>query len=182
MESVRNTNPRWYALVVKTNYEKVVSSGLRGNGVDEFLPLYKVRRAWCDRVKQIQLPLFSGYVFARFPYVDRVPVLRIPGVISVVGFGGGPIPVDDNEIDTIKKLLSSNLPLAPWPFPKVGQRVQIEGGCLRGLEGILLKMKDHWRVIVSIQLLRRSVAVEIDRELVSVTGGQSALPRQGTIT
>jgi len=160
--------PCWYALRVRPQHEKAVASGLRDSALEEFLPLYRARRAWSDRIRELDLPLFDGYVFCRFLHENRVTVLRTPGVICVVGFGGELSPVEDREIDSIRRMVSSGFPVMPWPFLKVGKRIHIDHGPLRGLDGTLLRMKDRWRVVVSVGLLQRSVAVEIDRKLVSV--------------
>jgi transcription antitermination factor NusG len=164
MDTAPSAQASWYALKVKSQHEKVVASDLRDKALEEFLPLYRARRVWCDRVREVDTPLFSGYVFCRFPYENRVTVLRTSGVIRILGFGNKPSPVTDREIDSMRRMVSSGFRVTPWPFLEVGQRVCIDRGALRGLEGILLRTKDPWRVIVSVSLLQRSVAVEIDRE------------------
>jgi len=155
----------WFAVTVKLNYEKAVSQCLRYKGLEDYLPLYKANRRWSDRVQSVEVPLFPGYVFCRFDAYRRLPVLTTPGVMSIVGFGGDPVPVSESEIADIKAVLASGLPAQPWPFIRVGQPVRIERGSLAGLEGILLREKDAFRVVVSVELLQRSVAVEIDRNV-----------------
>ena len=162
-----NPYPRWYALTVKPRHEKAVAGALRNNALEEFLPLYRSRRVWSDRIKELDLPLFPGYVFCRFSLENRGLVLKMSSVISIVGFGNGPTPVADREMINLKNLIASGFPLVPWPFLKVGEKVRIERGPLQGLEGILLQVRNSWRVIVSVFLLRRSVAVEVDGALVS---------------
>lgn len=161
----------WFALTVKSQHEKAVAECLRYRDIEDYLPLYTVRRQWSDRVQSVELPLFPGYVFCRFDYRRRLPVLTTPGVHSIVGFGGEPVPVSESEIGGIKAVLASGLPAQPWPFIRIGQRVRIERGSLAGLEGILLREKDSFRVVVSVELLRRSVAVEIDRSVLCAVHG-----------
>jgi transcription antitermination factor NusG len=161
----------WYALAVKPQHEFRVFSGLQGLGdVEGFLPTYKDKRIWSDRVKVLDAPLFPGYVFARFPYpAGRVPVLRVAGVRSIVGFGSA-AAVPDEEIFMIRTLVNSSFPVRPWPFLRAGHRVRIAHGPLRGVEGVILEQKDEWRMVVSVELLQRSVAVLLDRSVLSRIG------------
>ena len=161
----------WYALAVKPQHEVRVFEGLRRlGGIEGFLPTYKDKRIWSDRVKILDTPLFPGYVFARFPYpARRVPVLRVAGVRAIVGLGHAASPLADEEIGTIRTLVSSTFPVRPWPFLRAGQRVRIDHGPLRGVEGIILEQKDEWRMIVSVELLQRSVSVLLDRSVLSRT-------------
>jgi len=160
------TNPefRWFALLVKSQHEKSVACALEGKGYEQFLPLYNVNRNWSDRLKQLTCPLFPGYVFCRFDVNCRLPILVTPGVLSVVGAGKVPLPVNDSEIEAIRSIVKSGLQAEPWPFLRVGQRVRIERGSLEGVEGILLAVKKPYRLIVSVTLLQRSVAVELDQD------------------
>jgi transcription antitermination factor NusG len=157
----------WYALVVKPNHEKAVFEHLSVSLYETVLPLYRSRRRWSDRVKEVTLPLFPGYVFCRFSYRNRVRVLRVPGVRSVVNNGLEPAPIPAREIESIQAVARSGLPVKPWPFLKVGQRVVMTAGPLRGLEGILVEFRKTWHVIVSVELLQRSVAAEVDIDSVS---------------
>src|ERR1035438_1462597 len=156
----------WYALRVQSRLACLVSTTLRGKGYEEFFPLYCSERRWSDRIKKIELPLFSGYLFCQFDVSDRLPVLTTPGVIGIVGAGKIPIPVDLDEIEAIRVILRSGLAAQPWPLLRVGSKVYIEGGPLAGLEGIISNTDKIYRLIVSVSLLQRSVAVEIDREWV----------------
>ena len=158
---------RWYAVRVKSNRENVVAASLAGKGLDRFLPTYSVRRQWSDRLIEIQVPLFKGYVFCFLDAVERMPVLTIPGVIELVGVAKAPIPVDDLEIEALQTIARNGLPTAPWPFLEAGQKVRIERGPLKDIEGLLIEVKNRFRLIVSISLLQRSVAVEVDRESVT---------------
>ena len=155
----------WYALQIQTKLGNVASATLRGKGYEEFLPLYRSRRRWSDRVKELELPLFPGYLFCRFDVTGRLmPILTTPGVISIVGAGRTPLPVDDQEIEAVRAILRSGLVAQPWPFLRSGSKVFIEGGPLAGVEGIVTNTDKVYRLVVSVNLLQRSVAVEIDRE------------------
>lgn len=152
----------WFALQIRSRYEKIAATLLHGKGYELFLPVYKSRRRWSDRIKELELPLFPGYLFCRFNPLDRLPILVTPGVIQVVGIGKSPVPVNDAEIAAIQTAVQSGLPRQPWPFLQVGQRVKIKSGPLQGLEGILLDFKGRHRLLLSVTLLQRSVAVEVD--------------------
>jgi transcription antitermination factor NusG len=154
----------WYALQVKTRFEKVVSRNLRGKGYEEFLPLYRRTSRWSDRTKEIELPLFPGYVFCRFNPLHRISILTIPGVNTIVGIGKILMPVEESELVNIRTVLESNLYCEPWPFLQVGQKVCVERGPLAGTQGIVILVKNRYRLVISVNLLQRSVAVEIDRD------------------
>jgi len=158
---------RWFALSVKSRCEKIVSTIARNKGFEEFLPLYKRRQRWSDRMKSVEFPLFPGYVFCRLDPLHRLPLLTIPGVLQFVGIGKTPVAIDDEEIGAIQSALSSGLSTEPWPYLEVGQRVRLEDGPLAGVEGLLVEVRKRCRVVVSVTLLKRSVAVEIDREWVA---------------
>jgi transcription antitermination factor NusG len=165
-ESQNINEHAWFAVQVRSQHEKAISLRLAGAGYAPFLPVYKCRRRWSDRVKEVMLPLFPGYLFCRLDPKVRLPILKTPGVIQIVGSNRIPIPVEDTEIEAIRRLVSSGLPAQPWPFLAVGDRVRIECGPLRGVEGILTAFKGTHRLLVSITLLQRSVAVEIDSAFV----------------
>jgi transcription antitermination factor NusG len=152
----------WFALQVRTRHEVGVAGFLKDKGYELFLPLYTCRRRWSDRVKSIETPLFPGYLFCRFNPQERFPILSTPGVIQMVGYNRLPIPVEESEIQAIQTLVTSGLPNQPWPFLAVGERVRIESGPLRGHEGVLVDFKGSHRLVLSITLLHRAVAVEID--------------------
>jgi len=157
-----NLSYPWYALRVKSRYENTVATHLQGRGYESFLPVYKSQRRWSDRFKEIELPLFSGYVFCQFSPLNRLPILSIPGVVHVVGVGRTPIPIDESEIAAIQAAIKSGVPSQPWPFLQVGNRVRIEYGPLCGLEGILSGFRGHQRLVLSVTLLQRSIAVQVD--------------------
>jgi transcription antitermination factor NusG len=160
----------WYAIRVKPNFEFVTSRALRAMGYDEFLPVYRSRRAWSDRVKELDMPLFSGYLFSRFDKRDPYRVLNTPGVVHVVSAGREPVPVDPGEIQSLQVICGSGVAAEPWPFLKVGQRVVVERGPLAGAEGVVVRLKAGYRLVASLSLLQRSVAAEIDRESVRPIG------------
>ena len=166
----------WFALQVRTRQEASVAQQLNGQGYEQFLPLYKVRKRWSDRIKEVNAPLFPGYLFCRFNPQDRLPILKTPGVIQIVGFNNGPAAVDEAEIHSIQTLVAAGVPHQPWPFLAAGDRVRIESGPLLGLEGILIDVKRSHRLVLSVTLLQRSVAVEIDSALVAAVS--PARPRQ----
>jgi len=154
----------WYALHVRTRFEKVVARNLRGKGYEEFLPVYRRVNRWSDRTKEIELPLFPGYVFCRFNSSNRLPILTVPGVNAIVGMGKNLLPVEESELDAIRAVLKSEAYCEPWPFLEVGQKVEVEYGPLAGTQGIVTMFKNTCRLVVSINMLQRSVAVEIDRD------------------
>jgi transcription antitermination factor NusG len=154
-------NP-WFALHVRTRFEGSVTAHLQGKGYELFLPMYVSKRRWSDRTKEIEQPLFPGYVFCRFDPLMRLPILVTPGVIGVVGMGKTPIPIEDEEIAGIQAVVNSGLPSQPCPYLQIGERVQIESGPLNGLTGILEEIKGRHRLILAVTLLQRAVAVEID--------------------
>jgi transcription antitermination factor NusG len=154
---------RWFALRVKSRSEKVVAMMAQNKGFEEFVPLYQSRRRWSDRLKSLELPLFPGYIFCRLDPRHRLPLLTIPSVLHFVGIGKIPVPIEDAEVAAIQKAVRSGLLTEPWPFLELGQRVRLEDGPLAGLEGILIGPAKQQRVIVSVTLLKRSVAVAIER-------------------
>jgi transcription antitermination factor NusG len=157
----------WFALQVRTQHEKGVAQFLSGRNYEWFLPTYKCRKLWSDRVKEVETPLFPGYLFCRFNPLQRLPILQTPGVIQIVGYNRQPVAVEESEIQAIQMLVVSGLPKQPWPFLHTGDTVQIESGPLRGMTGILTDFKGKHRLIISITLLQRAVAVEIDSALVT---------------
>jgi transcription antitermination factor NusG len=135
---------------------------LRGKGYDPFLPSYRVKRHWSDRVKETELPLFPGYVFCRLDSQNRLPVLTATGVVGIVGIGKTPAPIEEREIEAIRAVIRSGLAARPWPFIHQGDKVRVEHGPLRGVEGVVTSADDGERLVVSVTLLQRSVAVEMN--------------------
>jgi transcription antitermination factor NusG len=156
----------WYALRIRSRHEKLVSTALTGRGFDCYVPLYRSRRRWTDRFKELDLPLFPGYVFSRFEVRDQLSVLKCTGVTQIVALGRMPVPVDAAELERVQRMVESGLSVMPWPYLAVGERVYLTGGPLEGLEGIISRVKGNFRLVVSVSLLQRSVAVEIDRDWV----------------
>jgi len=150
--------------MVRYQHEQQTERALQSKGFKTLVPLYRSRRQWSDRVKDVDLPLFAGYVLCRFDLAERIPVLDTPGVAKIVGFGGAIVALEDVEIASIQRLLELNLPLAPWPYLKAGDRVRVERGVMRGLEGTLLRTKGALRLVIGVELLQRAMAVELDRE------------------
>ena len=172
MNSENNILP-CFALQVRTRHEQETAAFLQYNEYECFLPLYKCSRHWSDRIKQSKVPLFPGYLFCRFDPLLRLPILKTPGVLSILGIGKTPVPVDEAEITTIQSIVESGLSAQPWPFIQIGQKVEIEYGPLSGLEGVVIRSKSHQRFVVSVTLLQRSVAVEIDEAWLSAKGKTS---------
>lgn len=170
------TSRAWYALKVRPRHEKIVAWTLQSKGYEEFLPLYKSLRRWSDRIKQVELPLFPGYVFVRFDSQNPAPILTTPGIVAIVGAGKVPVPVDPAEMAALQTIVRSGVPIEPWQFLQVGQRVRIDDGPLAGLEGVLLEIKNSRRLIVSLSLLERAVAAEVDSYTVSSLGRGSRPP------
>jgi transcription antitermination factor NusG len=171
----------WFALSVRSRYEFFTAASLAGNGYEHFLPTYNCRRRWSDRIKELELPLFTGYVFCRFDPQERLPILKTPGMISIVGIAKRPVPVEESEIEAIRTLVSSGLSRQPWPYIRIGRRVRVCCGPLHGLEGILVNFKGRQRIVMSVTLLQRSVAVEIESAWVAPVGPQSFSPVENVV-
>ena len=153
----------WYAIRVRPRYEKQIAQSIESKGIKTFLPLYTARRRWSDRTKDVETPLFDGYVFCQLDVAERLPVLVTPGVMHFVGIGKTPLPVDDGEIAAIQSVVRSGSVVRSWPFLREGERVRVDDGPLRNVEGILLRASDTDQVVISVSLLQRSIAVEVDR-------------------
>ena len=152
----------WFAVQVMGRREKLAHEFLLSKGYESFLPLYTCRRNWSDRIKQLELPLFPGYLFCRFNLYKRLPILQTPGILCIVGIGKVPVPISEEEISAIRSVIDARLPAEPWPFLQAGQRVRLKSGPLQGLDGIVLQLRSSCRLVVSVQLLQRSIAAEID--------------------
>src|SRR5215472_752630 len=155
------TDLRWYAVYTSANHEKRVAQQLSQRSVENYLPLYVSVRRWKDRRVKLHLPLFPGYLFVRFALHDRLRVLQIPGIARLVGFDGTPAALPEAEIEALKNGLEHGLRVEPHPYLTVGRRVQIKSGPFAGLQGILRRWKGDWRVIMSLDLIHRSVVVEV---------------------
>lgn len=152
----------WYAAYTCAKHEKRVTAELQVRGLEHFLPLYKSIRRWKDRRVSLELPLFPGYVFVRIALSDRLRVLQIPSVVHLVGFSGLPAALPDEEMDILRSGLSQHLLAEPHPFLVAGQRVRVLGGPLKGLEGIVVRRKNSDRLVISVALIQRAIAVEVE--------------------
>jgi len=157
----------WYALTVRPNHEQTAALGLRNQEWEVYVPVCRSRRQWSDRVKEKDAVLFPGYVFCRFAYADRLRVLQSPGVRSLVGTAKQPLPVTDEEIASVRAIVASGRPIAAWPYLREGRRVVINHGPLENVRGVILRAKNAWRVVVSVEALGASIAVEVDSILLS---------------
>lgn len=154
--------PKWYAAYTFANHEKRVKEQLEHRLVESFLPLYDSVRRWKDRRVRLQLPLFPSYVFVRLALHDRLQVLKIPGVARLVGFNGSPAALPESEVEALQRMAPTGLHLEPHRYLSVGRRVRVKAGPLAGLEGILVRKKNGDRFVVSVNLIMRSVALELD--------------------
>jgi len=154
----------WYALHTRPRHEKLVVQRLTDRGVETFLPLVTETHRWSDRKKTVQLPLFSCYVFAKFipNRTERLNVLRVSGVLGLVGSGGEGASIPDEQIDAVRTLVENELPWTSHPFLKIGQRVRIRGGAMEGLEGILVSRNGNETLVISIDAIQRSLAVRVE--------------------
>jgi transcription antitermination factor NusG len=154
-------NQPWFAAYTCARHEKHVARQLRERQIDCFLPLYRTLRRWKDRQKQIDSPLFPGYVFVRFAHQERLRVLQVSGVVHLVTFNGEPAALDDGEIESLRRGMANGLCAEPYPYLKVGRRVRVKYGPLAGTQGFLVRRKDKYRVVLSIDLIMRSIAAEV---------------------
>lgn len=160
----------WYAAYTVARHEKRVALQMQGSGIDHFLPLYRSLHRWKDRKKQVELPLFPSYVFVRLPLKDRLQVLRLPGVVQLVSCKGEPVPLPEGEMEALRNGWAQRLSLEPCPYLKMGCRVRVYRGPLSGMEGFLVRRKEKCRVVLSIDLIARSVAAEVDEDDVEPLG------------
>jgi transcription antitermination factor NusG len=154
---------QWYALRTRSRHEKMVADQLEKQGIEHFLPLVKKARQWSDRVKEVDLPLFSGYAFVRVVLTssDRLRVLQTHGVAGFVGINCCGTAIPENQIQDIRTLLASKEPFEEQPFLRVGQRVRVRGGALDGVEGILSARNDDRSLVISLEPIQRSLSVRI---------------------
>lgn len=154
----------WYALYTAPRHEKLVADQINRHGISCFLPLYRSMRRWKDRRKELAMVLFPGYVFVRMAPQDRLQVLQLPGAVRLVAFNGHPVAMPEQEIELLRSRLSATYFIEPHPYLRVGKRIRVRSGPLQGLEGIIVRMKDRCRLVFSIDLIMRSVAVEVDED------------------
>ncbi len=172
---LENLKGRWLAVHVRPQSEKLVAILLRSKGYQEFLPTQTRRRQWLDRQKDVQVPLFPGYVFCRFDG-QAIPIVTTPGVIRIVGIGNMPVPIEDSEIASLQRIAQSGVTAAPWLRLVSGETVQITGGPLSGVRGTLSLVKSKRRLIVTVTLLGRSVFVELPHDWVTSSEAGPARP------
>lgn len=161
---------RWYAVYTCSRRERVVAQQMESRMLECLLPTYRSVRRWKDRRRELALPLFPGYVFVNVSLRERLRVLEIPGVVQMVSFNGKPAFMPDAEIDALRNTLASHAQVIPHPYLRVGSRARVRSGPLSGLEGILVRRKDSCRLVLSIELIMRSLAVEIDEADVEPVG------------
>lgn len=160
--SFHNPDTRWYALYTCSRHEKRVAQQMERRRVSCFLPMYRSVRRWKDRRKELELALFPGYVFVKMSLSNKLEVLEVPGVVRLVSFNGHPTPLPTEDIEALRTRLSGNSKIEPHPYLRVGRKVRVHSGPFQGLEGIIVRRKDRCRLIFSIDLIQRSLAIEVD--------------------
>lgn len=165
---IETSNPasNWYALYTRHQHEKAVTRILTRKGFEILLPLYESVRRWKDRTKVLSLPLFTCYVFLKGGLERRWEVLNTPGIYELLSSGGQPIVIPTAEIDAIQQVMKSGLRVEPHRLLKIGERVRIKRGPLAGLQGLLVRQKNVYRLVISVEMLGRAAAVEVDSFLV----------------
>lgn len=158
--------PEWYAVYTRSHQERMVKTQLDGKGVENFLPTYERISQWKDRKKLIQVPLFPGYLFVKIALVKRLEVLKAYGAVQIVGNSTGPLPVPEDQIATVRTFVEVGLKCDPHPYLKVGKKAKIKEGPLAGFEGILVRKKSKSLFVLSVDLIQRSVSVELGSWLI----------------
>jgi transcription antitermination factor NusG len=163
-ESQEQEKLRWYALHTRARHEKAVERRLSDQGMETFVPTTMQVHRWSDRKKKVEVPVFSCYVFVRcaLSAEDRMRVYRVESVHGFVGVRGTSLPIPDDQIETIQKVLTQSAPWRSYPFLKVGQRVRIRGGAMDGVEGVFVSENGDHSLIISVDAIQRSMAVRID--------------------
>jgi len=165
----------WYAVCVRHQNEQRVEQVLQHQGWETLVPRYRSRRQWSDRVKEIEAALFAGFVFCRFAAEERMQIEDTPGVLRIVSFCGAPAPIDAREMEEIRSITTARVPLSPWPYLEAGDRVRVERGPLKGIEGTLLRTQDGAHLVVGIELLQRAIACHLDPDMVVPVRARSAV-------
>lgn len=173
----------WYAAYTASRHEKTVAEHLRQREVESFLPLYETVRRWNNGRHKVQLPLFPGYVFVRIELRDKLRVLQVPGLVQLVTFQGAPAALPDSEIETLRSALGAGVLAQPYRYLSVGSKIEICSGPLQGLRGILLRHQGQFRVVLSVEMIMRSIVVEVEAtDVVAVDRKDSqlvsAVPRE----
>ncbi len=159
---IDHCDPRWYAAYTYSYHEKRVAGQLRERSISYFLPLYQTIHNWRNGRAHLELPVFPGYIFVQIARQDRIRVLEIPSVVRLVGTASGPVAVPEAEIETLRRGWSSSVHAEPHPYLTVGSRVRICRGPFSGAEGFFIRYKQKWKVVISLDIIMRSVAVEVD--------------------
>lgn len=167
-----NLKHNWYAVCTRHQHEKVVARALECKNFEIFLPLYKARRRWQDRIKEITVPLFPGYLFVREGLERWLPILTTAGVYRIVSCGDRPAAIQPSEIEGVRRIVESTLRIEPHPFLRSGDWVRVKYGPIAGLEGILLRKKNTARLVLSVEMLGKSAAVEVDASDVERISGK----------
>jgi transcription antitermination factor NusG len=160
--SISDAGICWYAVYTAPRHEKRVAQNLSLRRVTYFLPTYRSMRRWKDRRKELELVLFPGYLFVQIARESRLQVLQVPSVVSLISVNGQPAPIPDQEIEGLRRVLSGPVHVEPWAYLTIGQRVRVHSGPMAGLEGILMRRKERLRIVLSIELIMRSLSVEVD--------------------
>jgi len=163
-------DPLWYAVYTRSRHEKYVADQLQRRQIETFVPLYQMLRRWKNGDHRVQLPLFPGYAFVRIALRDRLEVLKLAGVVRLVGFNGTPTALEDEEVETLRRAHVCGMRAAPHPYLTVGRRVRITAGPLAGMQGILLRRKGDCRVVLSIDLIQRSILVGVEADALEPAG------------
>jgi len=177
METAAKTSlpqPQWYATYTRSRHEKMIAEQMERRAIEHFLPLYEAERMWKNGRARVDFPLFPGYVFVRISLRDRLEVLRIPGVVRLVGFSDAPTPLPEKDITIIRAALANGIIAERFPYLKIGSRVRVRSGPLEGLEGVLHHIKGKSRLVVSVDAVMQSIAIEVDANLVEPADPVSA--------
>ena len=161
-ERVVATSGPWFAIYTRHQHEKAIAQILSAKGLEVFLPLYSATRRWKDRTMRLSLPLFPCYLFLRGMRERRLDVVTTPGIVSILSFNGEPAVIPETEIESVRKAVEWGNRVEPHPFLRCGDRVRVISGPLQGLEGILVRKKNLYRLVLSVEILERSAAVEVD--------------------
>lgn len=170
------TRRAWLAIYTRHQHEKAVAQFVSMKGIEVFLPLYEAAHRWKDRIKHLSLPLFPNYVFVFISFDRCGTILSTPGVYDFVRLGGSPAPISDEEIEAVRRVVERGLHVEPHPFLKSGDRVRVKSGPLEGVEGILVRKKSFYRLILSVELLARSISVEVETADVERATGRAGVP------
>jgi transcription termination/antitermination protein NusG len=154
--------PYWYAIQTRSRHEKVVRDQLAAKSITQLLPLWRKRSIWKDRVKFVDVPLFSGYLFGYFALQDRIAVLETVGVARLVGINGKPMPIPEEQIVAVRTMMEHRLPCTPHPYLVEGMRVRIKCGLLAGTEGILIQKKQRHRLVINVDVIQQAMTIEVD--------------------